>query len=249
MKLSVQIYSIRNAGDFDTQLALLRKVGFDWVESVALHGLAPAEFAAKLEQHGLKLSSMHAGLALVEQQRDMLIQACKLTGCPLVVMPFLPYGERPRSAAGWRAMGERLGAVGREFNAAGIRFGYHNHDFEFLVYEGRPALDWLFGSADAAALGWQADMGWVSRAGADPLVWGERLGPRILAVHAKDIAAEGQARNEDGWAALGQGVVAWPALFTLLRKYTDLFVFEHDNPSDFEARLSVSLAFMKQHLA
>ena len=112
MKLSAQIYSLRHSGDLNAQMALLRHCGFEWVESVATHGLAPQAFADALATHGLKLSSMHASLVQVETQREMLIQACQLTSCPLVVMPYLPFGERPRSAAGWRAMGLRLAAGG-----------------------------------------------------------------------------------------------------------------------------------------
>ena len=248
MKLSAQIYSLRNFGDLNAQMALLRSCGFDWVESVATHGLAPQAFADALASHGLKLSSMHASLAQVETQREMLIQACQLTGCPLVVMPYLPFGERPRSAAGWRAMGLRLAAVGRAFAQQGIHFGYHNHDFEFLIYDGRAALRWLFDDTAPADLGWQADMGWVTRAGASPATWAERYGDRLVAIHTKDLAREGDARDEDGWAAVGQGVIPGAPLFALLRQHTELFVFEHDNPSDPAARLKDSLACMQRHL-
>ena len=247
MKHSVQIYSIRDAGDFDTQLALLRKVGFEWVESVATHGLAPVEFAAKLQQYGLKLSSMHASLGLVENERATLVEACKLTGCPLVVMPYLVNGDRPRSAAGWRAMGERLGVVGRAFAAEGIRFAYHNHDWEFLTYDGKYALEWLFDGAPAADVAWEMDVGWIVRAGQSPCKWETQFGDRIVAIHAKEISPEGVAIEEDGWAPLGGGNAPWQELFPILRKRTDLYVFEHDNPKDFEARLSESLAYMRQN--
>jgi sugar phosphate isomerase/epimerase len=249
MQLSVQLYSIRNSGDLEAQLALVREAGFEWVESVATHGLAPAEFAARLERHGLKLSSMHASLDLVEHERASLQEACRLIGCPLVVMPFLAPGHRPRSAAGWRAMGERLAAVGRAFAAGGIRFAYHNHDWEFLHFDGKPGLEWLFGAAAAADLGWEADMGWVARAGASPQDWAARHGTRIVAVHAKDVSPEGLCIDEDGWATLGRGTVPWQALFPLLRQHTRLFVFEHDNPQDARACLRDSLAFMRSQLA
>ncbi len=248
IRLSAQIYSLRNHGDLNAQMALLRDCGFEWVESVAAHGLAPQAFADALAAHGLKLSSMHASLAQVEGQREMLVELCRLTGCPLVVMPYLPYGERPRSAAGWQAMGLRLAGVGRALAEDGIRFGYHNHDFEFLNYDGRPALQWLFDATAPADLGWQADMGWVYRAGASGTFWAERYADRLVAVHTKDIAHEGQARDEDGWAAVGQGVLPWGPLFAVLRRHTGLFVFEHDNPKDPATKLVDGLACMKQHL-
>lgn len=244
-KLSVQLFSLRELGDLPAQLALTRRVGYEWVESVATHGLPPAEFAALLQTHELKLSSMHAALTQLESQRDTLVEACRLTGCPLIVMPFLPYGERPVSAAGWRAMGERLAAHGRALAAHGLRLAYHNHDWEFLNFDGRCGLEWLFDSAPAADLGWEADLGWATRAGCDAQAWAQRYANRLVAVHAKDIAPEGVAVDEDHWAALGDGIVPWRPLAAALRGKVDLFVLEHDKPRDHERVLSRSLAFMQ----
>ena len=249
MKISVQIYSIREAGDLDTQLQLARAAGFDWIETVATHGLSPQDFAQKIASHGLKVSSMHVGLAVLESELPQMVKACELTGCPLIVMPWEPMGERPASAAGWRALGRRLGALGSDLQTQGIRLAYHNHDWEFLNYEGRIALDWLFSVTTPEQLGWEADLGWTCRAGADPWMWTQRFEDRLVAVHAKDIAHCGTAVAEDGWATLGQGTVPWPALFAALKQKVDLFVFEHDHPVDFQRTLGDSLTFMKQHLA
>lgn len=248
MKISVQIYSIRDSGDLDAQLALVRRSGFEWVETVATHGLSPQAFADKLAAHGLKLSSMHVGLALLESERPMLIEACRLTGCPLMVMPWEPMGERPASAAGWTALGRRLGAIGEELRQQGLRLAYHNHDWEFLHYEGRTALDWLFSATTPEQLGWEADLGWTCRAGADPVELTQRFADRLLAVHAKDIAPCGSAVAEDGWTTLGQGCVPWPDLFARLKLCVDLFVFEHDQPVDFERTLRESHDYMAQQL-
>ena len=78
MKISVQIYSLRNAGDLNTQLTLAKQAGFEWIESVATHGLTPAQFAKALLDHGLKLSSMHASLELLETQPGHVVEACTL---------------------------------------------------------------------------------------------------------------------------------------------------------------------------
>ena len=248
MKMSVQIYSIREAGDFDAQLALARRCGFAWVETVATHGLAPHTFADKVAAHGLRVSSMHAGIALLESDLGGVVQACRATGCPLIVMPWLPMGERPATAEGWRAMGRRLAGLGDQVQAAGLQLAYHNHDWEFLTFDGCAALDWIFSEATPEQLRWEADLGWVSRAGADPWAWLHRCAERLVCVHAKDIAPPGTAVAEDGWTTLGQGIVPWAALLAHLKSRVDLVVFEHDHPVDFEATLRGSLAFMQQHL-
>lgn len=84
------------------------------------------------------------------------------------------------------------------------------------------------------------------RAGADVLNWIDRHADRIVAVHVKDIAPEGQAQEEDGWTDVGHGTIAWPALARTLRDRTQAryYVMEHDNPADFErfARRSIEAA-------
>ena len=248
MKLSVQIYSLRNAGDLNTQLALAKAAGFEWIESVSTHGLTPAKFAQTLAEHGLKLSSMHAGLELLETQPGHVVEACQATGCPLVVMPWLPRGELSATGAGWAAMGRRLGGIAEGLTKHGLRMAYHNHDFEFFAYDGRMAIDWLFGAVPAELLGWEADLGWVRRAGQDPLHWVEHFADRLVAVHVKDIAPDGPRRGEDGWCALGQGIVGWEVLLPKLRERCDLFVFEHDNPVEFGATLKISHQVMRAGL-
>ena len=248
MKLSVQIYSLRDAGDFDTQLALARRGGFEWVETVAAHGLAPQAFADKVAAHGLRVSSMHAGLALLESDMQAVVDACRASACPLIVMPWLPMGERPATARGWRAMGRRLAALGDRVHEAGLQLAYHNHDFELHNYDERPALEWLFSETAPGQLAWEADLGWVGRAGGDPWTWLERCADRLVCVHAKDIGQDGTAVDEDGWTTLGTGVLPWAALLEALKRRIDLVVFEHDRPVDYEATLRASHAFMQRHL-
>lgn len=248
MKISVQMHSLREAGDLDMQLALARSCGFAWVETVATHGLTPQAFATKVAAHGLQVSSMHTALALLESDMASVIEACHLTRCPLVVMPWLPMGERSPTAAGFVALGQRLAALGDALRPYRVQLAYHNHDFEFLQYEGRTALEWIFSATTPAQLGWEADLGWVSRAGADPQVWLNKLADRLAAVHAKDIAPPCTALEEDGWTTLGQGIVPWEALLAQLKTRTHLVVFEHDHPVDFARTLRNSHAFLTQHL-
>jgi sugar phosphate isomerase/epimerase len=249
MKLAVQIYSVRNAGDFDTQLELARSAGFEWIESVATHGLTPAKFAETLAKHGLKLSSMHASLELLETRPEHIVEACRATNCDLVVMPWLPRGELSATGRGWAAMGERLAEIGAKLAKQGLRLAYHNHDFEFFRYDGRHAIEWLFEAAPGAQLGWEADLGWVRRAGEEPLRWTRQYADRLVAIHAKDIAPDGPHRPEDGWCTLGQGIVGWDKLLPQLRESCDLFIFEHDNPREYLETLRSSLQLMRSTLS
>ena len=71
------------------------------------------------------------------------------------------------------------------------------------------------------------------RGGGDPLDWISRYGARITTAHVKDIAPAGTCDDEDGWADVGEGVMNWAGITQALRDAgTDLFIMEHDKPSD-----------------
>jgi sugar phosphate isomerase/epimerase len=247
MKIAVQLYSLRDAGDLDAQLAMVREAGYDWIESVATHELPAAAFAEKLASHGLRVGAMHASLALLEGRPEAVLEACRSTGCPLVVMPWLPMGERPAGGAGWTALGRRLAALGDMLRHEGLRLAYHNHDFEFLWHDGRTALEWILDAATPAQLGWEADVGWICRAGADPAHWLAHYAQRLVAVHVKDVTPARSAVDEDGWAAPGQGIVPWPRLLPLLAG-VELLIVEHDRPRDPRAVLAAGRQFLAERL-
>jgi sugar phosphate isomerase/epimerase len=99
----------------------------------------------------------------------------------------------------------------------------------------------------APEIGWEIDIAWVVRGGADPMAWIEEYGTRIVAAHVKDIAPRGEAVDEDGWADVGHGTLDWPALLEALKQKTatGIYVVEHDNPSDAERFARRSLAAVK----
>ncbi|MEM7465207.1 MAG: sugar phosphate isomerase/epimerase, partial [Pseudomonadota bacterium] len=195
---------------------------------------APSGLAAMLGQAGLKMPSGHFGLAELENKSDELIGAARQLEIQSVYCPFLDGADRPDTKSGWHEFGARLQKIGEPYRAAGLRFGWHNHDFEFQPTEDGaiPMHAILEGGPD---LSWEADIAWIVRGGADPVDWIERYGNRISAVHVKDIASPGECADEDGWADVGYGTMDWPAIFSALKSTPcQLYVVEHDNPNDDE---------------
>ena len=52
-----------------------------------------------------------------------------------MIIAFLKPQGRPTDRAGWAAFGAHLETIGAPIRAAGLQFGWHNHDFEFLPLE------------------------------------------------------------------------------------------------------------------
>lgn len=233
--ISYQLYSSRKAPQLSRVLTRLAELGYRHVEGY--DGLFEddarlARLKALLDENGLAMPTAHFGIEMVEKDPARVIEIAGVLDIRTIYCPYLPPDQRPLDAAGWRTFGERLQAASAPLRDASLGFGWHNHDFELqpcadgtvpltAIFEGGPDLEW------------EADIAWVIKGGADPFRWIEALGPRITAVHVKDIAPAGQNADEDGWADLGRGTVDWAALLAALwRTPARYYVLEHDNPSD-----------------
>ena len=233
--LSYQLYSSRNFPPLGETLAMLADLGYDAVEGYGALYADDAQVAAltaALGNSGLAMPTGHFGLAQLETEPDKVLAIARALGITRIYCPYLMPQDRPTDAAGWLAFGARLQAAGRPIRDAGLGFGWHNHDFELRpLPDGSIPQDLIF--AGGPDLEWEIDVAWVVRGGADPAAWIARYAPRITAAHLKDIAAAGQNAGEDGWADLGAGTVPWKALMAGLRHTPcDVFIVEHDNPSD-----------------
>ena len=245
---SYQLYSSRNFPPLTDTLHMLAEAGYDGVEGFGgLYADAAglAAMASGLQATGLRMKSGHFGLSQVEDTPDWAIEAATTLGMDTVIVPWLPAEMHPTTGAGWHDLGARLQKAGAPIRAAGLAFGWHNHDFEFRkTADGATPQTALFeGGPD---LKWEMDVAWVIRGGADPLDWIKAYGSRLVAAHVKDIAPAGENVAEDGWADVGHGTVDWKTIHAALRAVgVDNFVMEHDNPADHKRFATRSLASAK----
>src|SRR5581483_4020410 len=189
--LSFQLYSARAFPPLETQLATLAALGYRQVEPYGGLYAALDDLAAALQRRSLAAPSGHFGLDLLEGDFAAALGIAGKLQMDLVIAPFPPPSQRPNDAPGWRAFGERLAAIAAKFDAEGIAFGWHNHDFEMRALpDGSYPLDRLLSASER--IKWQADIGWIARAGEDPLRWIARYAGRIGALHVKDLAKPGE---------------------------------------------------------
>lgn len=242
MDIGFQLYSARNYPLADV-LKKVAALGYTNVEGYGSLYTDPQALKAQLDANGLSMPTAHVSLGDLEDTAKGLALA-KTLGIKVIVCPWLAPDQRPTSAAGWKAFGEKLQKIGKPYQDAGLTFGYHNHDFEFATYDGRYAMDILLEAAPAVNI--EADVAWIVRGKADPAPWLEKNGDRIVAIHVKDIAPAGQNVDEDGWADAGHGVVPWKTLWPIARKTKARYLIaEHDNPNDIDRFASRSIAFIK----
>jgi sugar phosphate isomerase/epimerase len=245
--LSIQLYTLRSLNNLDAVLDTAAAAGYRYLEGTGSHLDDAAAVKVKAEARGLRFSSSHVSLAALRERPQAIIDACKLLGLQQLFMPSVLPEQRNANAEFWRALGGELGTLSQQFADAGIRLGYHNHSWELKPKEGTTtALELIFAESEGTPLAWQADVAWLIRGGAEPASWLRRYRDRLISAHVKDIAPEGTALDEDGWADVGAGVLDWGALWQLCRDCgAQWMVVEHDKPSDPARCARVSFTYLQ----
>jgi len=248
LPIAAQMYTLRNSGTLDEQLAILNRAGVSAVETVDMQKVSASELNALLEKHKIKVISSHVPIDKLRGNLDEVITEQKAVGNPVVTVPFLKPEDRPKDAAGWTAFGKELGGYADKLSAAGLSMAYHNHDFEMVKFDGKTALELLLNAA-GPKLQSELDVAWVARSGTDPAEFLGTLKGRVFAIHAKDNAPAGTAENERGFATLGTGVLDWKAILPAAKQAgVKWFILEHDLPLDAEAVVTKGNAFLNERL-
>ncbi|MGR3660582.1 MAG: sugar phosphate isomerase/epimerase family protein [Paracoccaceae bacterium] len=232
---SYQLYSSRNFPPLKDTLKMLGGLGYKQVEGYGgLYANLEAidELKGDLADNGLAMKTGHIGFDMIRDEPARVLQIAKALDMEAIFVPAVPQEERVKDAAGWAAFGKELGEAGKPFWDAGLKFGWHNHAFEFADIDSEEnPLDLIMQGSDDFML--ELDVAWVQVGGEDPLKWIAKYADRIIAAHIKDIAPEGECTDEDGWADPGHGIMDWKAIWGALgQTKAKYFVMEHDNPSD-----------------
>ena len=244
-RFSMQLYSARNHPPLDDQIATLAKLGYKEVEGFGGVYDNPSKLRVTMDKHDITMPTGHFSVDMLEKEKKKVLSLASTLGIHKLVAPYLMPDQRPKSAAGWKDFGKRLGAIAETYRAEGFPLAWHNHDFEFMpLKNGELPHDIMF--AAAPLLDWEIDVAWVVKGGADPLKFIKAYAGSITICHIKDIAKAGENANEDGWCDVGQGIIDWPKMMKAiaLTRCTH-FVMEHDKPADFDRFAKRSLAACK----
>lgn len=168
----------------------------------------PVACRHELDRRGLRQAGTHLTPARLLDLKPVLSEMRILGGRDLCSSGLFDWHQR--TEADYRLTAAILNRAGLQLRQEGIHLHYHNHDFELNERVGdRTALEFLLELFDPEAVDLCVDVGWVAKAGHDPVPFLRRHRERIGYLHLKDFDAE-------GWAELGRGQVNWPAVMAVL---------------------------------
>ena len=182
---SVQLYSVRDAisSDLPGAVARLAEIGFTKVEPYAFAERAD-EFERAFADAGVTAPSGHASV-IDSDDAARVFDAANQLGIGIVIDPFIPT-DRWQTRDDAIAIAERVNELQQQASAAGLRFGYHNHNWEFSnQVDGRPVFDSFIErlSPDVVL---EIDTFWSTVGGADTPALLASLGDRVQLLHIKD---------------------------------------------------------------
>jgi len=246
--IGLQLYTVRDEmkKDVAATLAHVAQIGYKEVELAGLFDKSPADFKALLDANGLRAPSSHLPLGTPDEWAKNL-ETAKTLGCEYVTVPWIDEKAR-QSIDDYKRIAAEFNHAAETAKNAGLRFAYHNHDFEFKKMDGQTPLDVLYSSTDPSLVNFEMDIYWVVKGGGDPLHFLSKYPGRIVMVHAKDATAAPERKMVD----VGKGTINFKKILSAFLdnapksgKPKHIFV-EHDQPADPWASVAYSFGTLKK---
>ena len=219
--MCVQMYSARSILNHDNYADILKEIsamGYTAVEAASydgenglIYGDTPEIFKEKVEAAGMKALSAHVSRGLSREELDnhdlaaalewwdKCIDVHKRAGMEYLVTPAIG-GQRDLKDL--QVYCDYLNEVGRRCKEAGLKYGYHNHAYEFEKVEGEVMYDYMLQHTDPELVFYQMDVYWTVIGKASPVAYFKKYPGRFRMLHIKDEWEVGQS-----------GMVGFDAIF------------------------------------
>jgi sugar phosphate isomerase/epimerase len=228
-------------------LKALSKMGYQYIEHAnysnrKFYGYSPIEFKKIISDLGMQMPSGHTSLNANhwDANKKEFTDAWKYTvddavtlGQEYVISPWIDEKVRTSYDALMHQL-ELFNLSGELCLESGMRFGYHNHNFEFIEkVNGQLIYDIILKETDPELVIHQLDFGNMFGIGARGMDWIKKYPGRFVSVHVKDEIKVpiGEMNDQHDSTILGNGLVD-PKAVSLLAKSiggTKHFIIEQES--------------------
>jgi len=221
--VGIQLYSIREDMNKDPlgTLKKLAEMGYKYVEHASynnrkFYGYPATEFKKILDGLGMKMPSGHTFLGKPhwdETKKEFTdlwkytVEDAATMGQQYVISPALDekYRKNYDELKGFMDVFNKSGELCKK---SGMKFGYHNHDFEFSEsLNGETLYDIILKSTDPDLVIQQLDIGNLFNGGAKAKDVVKKYPGRFMSLHVKDEIPSNGGRDKYESALLGSGIV------------------------------------------
>jgi sugar phosphate isomerase/epimerase len=200
----LQLYTVRDEmmADPIKTLQQLGKLGIKQIESAGsekghYYGLAAKEMKKVCSDNGMTLRSGHVGLD--DKWKQTLDEAAE-SGQEYVICSSMPVSGQ--TVDNFKKVAGMFNKAGEEAKKMNLKFGYHNHDYEFAKENDKVLYDVLLENTDPSLVYMEMDLGWVVASGNDPLAYFAKYPDRFPLWHLKDMDLAKKHSTEFGKGGL-----------------------------------------------
>jgi sugar phosphate isomerase/epimerase len=245
--VGLQLYSVREdmLKDPVGSLTKLAKMGYVYVEHAnyinrKFYGYSAPEFKKVLDSLGLKMISGHTVMKKEhwdEAKKDFsdswkqTVEDAAVLEQKYVISPSMDESMRNKYDDFKRYM-EVFNKCGELCNKKGMKFGYHNHDFEFSEkLNGEKLFDILMKSIDPHLVVVQLDIGNLYNGGGIAIDIVNQYPGRFENIHVKDEIKAAGGREKYESTILGEGIVDTQKVLDLATKIggTTCYIIEQES--------------------
>src|SRR5690606_842654 len=202
--LGVQLYTFREEmlADAVGTLEKIAALGIKQIETARsrkglYYGLTGKEMMRVCKGLGMTLRSGH--VALDTDWKNTLDQA-EASGQEYLICSSMP--SEGQTVENYKSVAQAFNRAGEDAKQRGIKFGYHNHGYEFESHDGEVLYEVLLNHTDPDLVHMELDLGWVVAGGKDPLDYFKRFKGRFPLWHLKDMDLKKNISTEFGKGGL-----------------------------------------------
>jgi sugar phosphate isomerase/epimerase len=248
--LGIQLYSVRDDMKKDPlgTLKQLAAMGYRNVEHAnytgrKFYGHSASEFKKVLNGLGLQMPSGHtvmAGKHWNKEAKDFTdewkqtVEDAAIVGQRYVISPYLEESLR-KDYDGLVSFLDVFNRCGELCKKSGLKFGYHNHAFEFSnSLNNKMIYDIMLEKTDPGLVTQQMDIGNMYEGGGRPLELIKKYPGRFESMHVKDeieVEKKEGMSNKYESTILGKGIVPVKEIVALAKKSggTTEFIIEQES--------------------
>ncbi len=202
--VGIQLYTVRDhmLADATGTLKQLAKIGYKELESARsqkglYYGLQPKEIKKITQDLGMRLRSGHVQL---DKDWERTVEAATESGQEYVICSSMP--SNGQTVSNYERVADMFMKAGEDCKKAGLKFGYHNHEYEFEKENGKVLYDVLLEQTDPELVQMEMDLGWVILTGNDPVDYFNKYPGRFPLWHLKDMDRTKMHSTEFGKGAI-----------------------------------------------
>ena len=222
--VALQLYTVRDEleKDFLGTLEKVSQAGYRAVEfySGFFGGLSAEELRRELDRLGLKTVGSHVSLQMLREQLEEVTDYLLKLDAEYIALAWSKFETRQE----WLDLAAFLNDAGRRCAEKGLTLCYHNHNHEFIEYDGQYALDLILTNSDPANVKLELDTYWAQYAYVDPVEYTKKLNGRVVLLHQKDMRA-----SDRKFCEVGEGIMDIKAIHKAGEQFgAKWFIVEQD---------------------